>query len=484
MELSLHLHEPSHTPIYRRLTTAIKGAITDGRLGPGDALPSVRQLGSVYGISRLTVMKSYQDLESQGYIETRPGLGSRVRSSLPPEDKISAVESTRCAPPATPFSQDIDFAIAPQRPESYLAPQLNWGLPSADLLPLTVWKRLLNQHCQNQQALTSYRHDANGLFELRKALSRYLARSRALTCSPDQIFIFAGVEHALHLLARIVMPSGHTSAIEDPGPQTARRILQLHGSVHYMPVDKGGITIDTMQDLPETTKLIYSTPSHHTPSGAVLEEARREPLLRTAKRLQAIIVEDDNDCEFRYGSAALPSLWSMDENESVAYLQSFWKTLGPMVRLAFIVVPRHLVSRFADAKALIEPDFPVLEQYALADFINSGMFERHIQSLRKSYTPRRQTLVRWLTLTLGRLVKIAPETSGTFMMVRFDPMFTPEALESAAQKADFPIISSQRFYHQTDHPSNEYLLPFAHRQEEQIELSALSFANHLNMKAR
>lgn len=491
MELALDIDDSPHIPLYRRLSEAVRKAIVDGRLKPGDPLPSVRDLGKTYGISRLTVLKSYQELQSQGYVETSPGAGSRVRAQLedlaaslrPSTTTASAEAPARKRIPTTPFFNRIAEVTSVVHLGAELMPQLNYGLPTADQLPLAQWKKLLDRHCQRtDSALCHYVTDPRGLPELREALVGYLARSRGLTCKADQIFLFGSMPHALLLLGRLLLVPDDVVAIENPGTISARRIFQFQQSTMMpVPVDEEGLCTDKLDLLPDNTRIIYVTPSHQRPTGVVLSLSRRQELLAWTRATGAVIVEDDNDSEFRYSSQPIPALQGLDETHSVAYIQTFWKTLGPMIRMGFIIVPEWLVPQFFATKSLIEPDFPVLEQCALADFINEGLLERHIQALRKVYARRRESLVHWLTISLGSTISISPESAGSFLLARFDQRFANEQVLQVAMEADFPLAATTNFYIGAA-PQGEFLIPFAHRAESDIKISTLKFAQALNRK--
>lgn len=489
MELVLQIDDAAHMPLYRRVSDAVRKAIMDGKLKPGDPLPSVRDLGRSYGISRLTVLKSYQDLQAQGYVETSPGAGSRVSMQL--EEMAANMRPATASPPpaslpkarlpVTPFSSRISEVISKIELGAELMPELNYGLPSADQLPFAQWKKLLDRHCQRtDSALCHYSTDPRGLPELRAALVAYLARSRGLTCNADQIFVFSSMQHALLLLGRLLLVPNDNVAMENPGTISARRIFQFQQSnICPLPVDAQGLRTNALADLPDNTRIVYVTPSHQRPTGVVLSLSRRLELLRWTRETGAIIIEDDNDSEFRYGSQPIPALHGLDEAHSVAYIQTFWKTLGPMIRMGFIVVPEWLTPQFYDTKALIEPDFPVLEQCALADFINEGLLERHIQSLRKIYSKRRESLVHWLSISLGARLTISQESAGSFLLVHFEDGLTNVKAIQAAQKAKFPLAATTHFY-LGEAPEGEFLIPFAHRAEQEIKLSTLRFAQTLN----
>lgn len=474
VELFLHIEEKSALPFYRRLGDALKAAILEGRLKPGDELPSVRELAERYGVARVTVLRAYHELRNQGYVEAVRGSATRVSMGL----HQSVLRTPKVAAPSvvarTKFVKRLDLIKEQLDLDADSFPELNFGIPTSELLPVVQWRRLLAEHCSEaNRDILRYHNDPRGLLRLRQALVDYLARSRAVRCVADQIFVFAGLQHALHMLGRLTLEAGDAVAIENPGHIAARRVFQLQNfEVHPVPVDDDGLRVDA---LPEQIKLLYTTPSHQFPLGCALSLERRLQLLAWAHENSAWIVENDNDSEFRYGRQPLPALQGLDRNDCVVYIQTFWKTLGPMVRMGFAVVPERLVPLFLDAKTIIEPDFPALEQSVLAEFIETGLYERHIASMRKTYAGRRQALVQSLTRAFGKDVRISKETAGTFAIVRF-----LRALPKAAAQAAFPLVSTGAFYVPgTEAESGEYLIPFAHRTESEIITSVEIFAQQV-----
>ncbi|MBX9720618.1 MAG: PLP-dependent aminotransferase family protein, partial [Candidatus Obscuribacterales bacterium] len=442
-----------------------------------------RELAKALDVSRFTVIKSYEELISQGYFQTDLGTGTFVSRRLPlaEQARLEIVDRD----PASSISRNAKTFLRTQSVEAAdaeLFPELNYGAPAMEQLPLVQWKQILAKHSRNKESSDfEYESDPAGYLPLREALCAYLKRSRFVSCNAEQVFIFSSAQSALDLISTIFLNQGDLAAVEDPGFPGARRSFLAHGA-ELLPVavDGDGLCVNLLKERPEL-KLLYTTPSRQDPTAVVLSADRRKELLEWASRSRAMIIEDDFDNEYRYGGALVPSLQSMDKNQSVLYLSSFWKTMFPLVRLGFLVVPPAFVNVFRAAKAMLDRDNRAIEQVVLCDFINEGLLEKHIQKTRKLYSSRRQALIYALTKGFGKSISIAKESSGMNLICRFRKDFSLEQIMKAAEDASAPLVSTSSFY-ANKKAVNEFLIAFAHLSEEQIAISIKSFASRLNQE--
>ena len=215
-------------------------------------------------------------------------------------------------------------------------------------------------------------------------------------------------------------------------------------------------------------KLIYVTPSHQFPTGAVLSLPRRLELLAWAHKTGVMIIEDDYDSEYRYGERPIPALQGLDQGNSVVYVGTFSKVLFPALRLGYLVLPQNLVNIFARAKWLADRQCSLLEQYALTDFITEGHLERHIRRMRSLYNQRRQTLVQSLFSHFGNRAKILGENAGMHLMVKIDTQISDDEI---VQSADLSGVSIGAAYPQylKDSPGSEFIFGYAELNEQQIQ---------------
>lgn len=269
-----------------------------------------------------------------------------------------------------------------------------YGSPDVAELPLAIWRRLLaRQWKAPSRALLAY-GDAAGWLPLREALAAYLARARAVRAEASRLIVTTGSQQALDLVARAVLRPGDPVAIEEPGYRGAWRAFAATGAILIpIEVDGGGLDPGQVEALEPPPRLVYVTPSHQFPTGAVMPLARRTALLRWAERVGALIVEDDYDSEFRFRGAPIGALQGLDDAGRVFYVGTFSKSLFPALRLGYLVTPPAWREALVGLKETADRQSPALEQAAMAAFVGEGHFERHIRRLRRHYGTRRELLL-------------------------------------------------------------------------------------------
>jgi GntR family transcriptional regulator/MocR family aminotransferase len=456
--------------MHKQIADGIRAAIVDGRLAPGETLPSIRDLAESLGVSRSTVARSLDDLASQGFIDTIPGIGSQVVPQLP--SFLSGQPSELLEKPSPISTESLELSEYGQcllRNASTITPvsQLNYGGPALELTPIDIWTDLLHRHCRFRDwAKLEYVPEPFGLGPLRASYAAYLSRARGVNCSVDQVAVFSGRELRLDLICRLLIEPGDCVVVENPGYTTARERLQSHGArILPIDVDEYGLKVDQILKLEEPVKLVYVIPSHHEPTGAVLPIHRRQQLLDWAAKSGAFIIEDDYDSEFRYDGRPIPSLQGLDKNDCVIYLTCFWKLLSPVTRLGFLVLPHCLKTSFSLSKKFLEENTPIIEQFVLTDFINEGHLEQHIRRLRTIYAKRREALVEALRTHLGSSVRMSDESAGMDLLIHLESDLSDDEILNAAFEADLPMVSSQWYYVGAG-KKGEFIIAFAQLDEE------------------
>lgn len=405
-------------PLYRQLTRALKAAVLDGRLASGTQLPATRTLAAEMGLSRNTVRVAYDQLASEGFFKGRTGAGSFVTAT--------PVAPTRKKPvgvvgPQSQFIRRIrtikDFGIA--RFHRGLRFNLQNSEPIHDVAAITAWQRELAHSALH----TSLNYPpAHGLPVLREAVRDYLLRRRGLNCSPDQVMIVHGTQQALALTTQVLVDPGDTVVLEDPHYWSARHVILAHGAqMAAVPTDHDGLVCKAMNNL--SPKLIMVTPSHQYPGGSLMSMPRRIELLNYADERRCWIFEDDYDSEFRYDAHPLAPLSALDSAERVIYSGSFSKVLFPSLRLGYMVVPAALKRDFVAAKRLADMGCAAIEQAAMARYITSGGFERHLRRVVQICRDRRRALIDGL-VRVGRGYFAVQDTSAGMHLVAWLPRMT------------------------------------------------------------
>ncbi len=484
MELAITLDHHSASPLHRQLYDELRRAILARRLKPGERVPSTRSFAASLKLSRATVTQSYEQLISEGYLQAAIGSGTKVCAQLPddllrttpikamPGNAIKAATQKTHTPTIklSQYGASLDNLLPLEAPEPESAINFKSGRPALEEFPMNEWRRLLLRHCRAGKAdALDYATNLQGVPELRKAIADYLARSRAVRSTPEQVIIVNGSQQAIDLITKVLIDRGDTVAVENPGYLGARRVFVAQGAkLLPVPVDEDGIVVEALETkAASTSKLIYVTPSHQFPTGAVLPLARRLELIRWAESTGAVIVEDDYDSEFRYGSRPIPALQGLAESANVIYVGTFSKVLFPALRIGYIVVPDEMVRVFARARWLADRQTPTLEQLALTDFIVEGHLERHLRRMRTLYDGRRQALVRALKQYFDGCAEILGENAGMHLMVRLRTKLNDEEVVKHAAQAGVGVVSA-RIYYLGQVPANEFVLGYAGLSERQI----------------
>ncbi|HKX26376.1 MAG TPA: PLP-dependent aminotransferase family protein [Blastocatellia bacterium] len=482
MELAITLDNRSAVPLHRQIYEEIRKSILTGRLAAGEVVPSTRSLARSLGVSRSTVTQSYDQLVSEGYLETLVGSGTKVSRQLPddllqtppplpPGERARAGASQPHSPKLSPYGESLRRTEPFEPREPQMPINFQNGLPALDQFPLTVWRRLLLRHCRaDPSKLLNYADDPQGDPGLRAAIAGYLARSRAVRCQAEQIVIVNGSQQAIDLVTKVLVDRGDQVILENPGYLGARRAFLAQGAkLRPVPVDESGIIIEKLPEPSATVaKLIYVTPSHQFPTGAVLSLPRRLELIAWAAESGSVIIEDDYDSEFRYGDRPIPALQGLDEHDHVIYVGTFSKVLFPSLRVGYLVVPPPLAPIFKQARWLADRHTPTLEQWALTDFINEGQLERHLRRMRTLYDRRRQTLVEALKHHFEDRVLIIGQNAGMHLMAQFKTDLDDQEFLRRANQAGVGLVSA-RAYYLGDLGQGEFVLGYANLSERKIQ---------------
>jgi GntR family transcriptional regulator/MocR family aminotransferase len=413
--LHLPLDRTVGVPIFRQIYDGLRRAILDGRLRAGQRIPSTRGLAADLGVSRLPVLSAYEQLLHEGYLVGRTGSGTFVSGNLP--DHLLRPPAARRPAPAPRPGAVVRERAAPNQPSpsSWSLPVVPFqvGLPALDLFPHAAWAKLVARQARAETPERLAYGDPAGVRALRVAIAEHLRTSRAVRCVADQILIVPGSQAALRLAATTLLEPRDRVAIEEPGYFGAHRAFRAAGAqLVPIPVDAEGLHVATLQRRGANIRVVYVTPSHQYPLGVTMSASRRFALLDWAARHEAWILEDDYDSEFRYISRPVGALQGMDARDRVIYIGTFSKALFPAVRVGYVVVPPPLWTRFLQSRFAFDIFTPTLYQRALADFLKSGHFARHLRRMRSAYLERRDALLRGLDRHCGDLVQVHNADAG------------------------------------------------------------------------
>ncbi len=436
--MDVYLAPDDQRSMVAQIYEQLRDAIGDGRLAPGHRLTPSRVLAHELGISRATVAEAYARLVAEGYAHGRRG-GGTVIDEMPSSPAAPRGDATALRP--TPEAAAVrPYGLGSSSGGRY---DLTAGRVDAALFPIAAWRRCVRGSLADTAALAAY-GDVGGSVGLRLALARWIARSRGIAASPDRIVATQGATQAIDLLGRALLRPGDLAAVEDPGYPPVATNLESRGiEVAFVPVDRDGLVVD---ELPTGAKLVYVTPSHQYPLGAVLARKRRLALLEWASANDSVIVEDDYDSEFRYGQRPLEPLHRLDQSGRVVYVGTFSKVLSPSLRVGFMVVPRPLVPTLLALRQATDFGPPYLMDGAMTAFIADGHLSRHLRRARRAYAERRALLGVELRRQAPRSVAVLPAQAGLHVTVLASRGADDEEIAARAAERGLLISTLRRTY--------------------------------------
>ncbi|HXP67180.1 MAG TPA: PLP-dependent aminotransferase family protein [Steroidobacteraceae bacterium] len=404
--------------LYEQIARALKLEILEGRIAPGTKLPATRTLATALGVARKSVLQAYELLCAEELAIARGGSGTRVAKVSPASRAPARARVVPLSRYATRVCSLPPITLAGAHVTDRPRYNLVYGEPLIDAALFHSWRRKLSAAAL--RAGPTY-PAAGGYLPLRRAIADYLARRRGVLCNAADILIVAGTQQALSLVARVVVDPDDSVIVEDPHYQLAMHSLLAHGAhVRSARTDEQGLVVE---ELPQrSTRLIFVTPSHQFPSGVAMTLSRRLELLKWAAKSGSWIFEDDYDTEFHAGDRPLPALRSLDLADRVLYVGSFSKTLFPSLRLGYIVCPAALRDALYKAKLLEDLGSPSVEQAALATFIQSRQYEKHLRKSVKELMNRRKAVVDALQRLAGEHIEIGPHRAGMHFAIWFKQM--------------------------------------------------------------
>ena len=359
-------------PAYMQLYHQLRDDITRGVCPYGMKLPSKRFLAAETGTSVITVQHAYDLLADEGCIRSRERSGYYVsyrENELFPVAPDSSTESEYSAN----ISGHHEISDIPVR-----GPILT---PEQEQFPFTVLAKTARKVLTEHGEELLLRSPNSGTMFLREAIAQYMARSRRIIVSPEQIIIGSGSEYLYNLIVQM-LGRERTFALEDPSYEKIRLVYEASG-VHceMLPMDREGIKLSALHRT--SASVLHVTPFNSYPSGITASASRRAGYIRWASRDNRFIIEDDFDSEFSMSAKAEDTLFSLEPQRSVIYMNTFTRTISPAVRVGYMVLPAQLSAALQETISFYSCTVPVFTQHLLAEVIRSGDFERHINRVRR-----------------------------------------------------------------------------------------------------
>jgi GntR family transcriptional regulator/MocR family aminotransferase len=421
---SLIISKQAALPVYMQLTNQLMAMVKAGTLKAGHHLPSTRQLAALLNLHRKTIIRAYDELLAQGWLESRAGSGTFVASHLP------VSKPKHLDVPATDVAKIAGFTIkaAPHLQRKIadlnIPLHLDDGFPDVRIAPLPDISRAYRTQLLTGNPYTRLGYaDPKGSEWLRNELATYLNITRGLRVTPANILIVRGTIMGLHLACAGLLQPGDTVVTADPGWAGAEtNFLQAGANLVKVPVDEYGMDIDRLNTLcsKKNVRLVYLTSHHHYPTTVALRADRRIQLLQLAQKHGFIIFEDDYDYDFHYQNKPLMPLASADDAGMVLYCGSFSKTISPAIRVGYLVGPENVIEHLAQLRRTIDRQGDTMLENAMAELLQNGIIQRHLRKSLKLYRQRRDIFCTLMNDKLKNYVQFKVSDGGMAIWTHFD----------------------------------------------------------------
>lgn len=354
--MKFQLHAKEGEPLYLALYRYLREEIVKGTYPFGVKLPSKRMLASELGVSVITVEHALAILCDEGYTVSRERSGVFVA-----------------------YRAGDGFAAAPTAPLD--VPSRNAHAHTSETFPPSVLFRTVRRVLAEYGEELLAKSPNNGAAILRRAISAYLSRGRDIHVMPEQIVIGSGAEY-LYSLAVQMLGRERVFAVEDPCYEKIREVYRASG-VTLEPLAMGETGICSEALAKSTASVLHVTPYHSYPSGVTANASKRREYIDFARVRDGFVIEDDFDSEFTVSAKVEDTLFSLDGGERVIYMNTFTKTVAPGIRVGYMVLPPALLPVFRTRVGFYSCTVPTFEQYVLAELLDSGDFERHVNRMRR-----------------------------------------------------------------------------------------------------
>jgi len=389
--MNVQINHNDQLPLYLQVAYQIRRNISAGELPHGSQLPSIRMMADRLGVNAKTVKFAYDELQSQGWIETQTGRGTFVAEKEIPQEVI----------------HDLNGKLTPNE-------MLDWrrqvgSTPGIHSLAQPVPDPDLNPAGEFWAALYSLRTEPQNMFEqglcqgdpnYRITLAQLL-RQRGIYVTPDEIIAVSGYAQGLSLVLQAFTKPGDFVVVEEPTPLSVLAALEIYNlNAVPVPIDENGPVIECLEEAAEcyNPQLMLLSSNFHCPTGYLVSCNRRDQVQEIAQHYNLLIVENDEFGWLSYDTGShAPSYISNSQSDNVIYLSTFSKVLMPGLSLGMVIASGQIQQNLLQQKRVLDSGSLVTMQRAFSRFVEQGDFSRHIQKAMPKYEARRNFLLRSLS---------------------------------------------------------------------------------------
>lgn len=440
----------SKTPLYLQLYENFKIRIVKGEYKSGDKLPSKRGLADSLGISLNTVSKAYYLLEEEGFILAKERSGYFV-------EQLNNSYSIK---------EEKESLIFESKEEVNIKYDFSSSSIAHKEFPFYTFSKLYRKIIDSEDENILINSESLGKYDFRLAISKYLKNSRGLITDPENIVISSGMEYLFEMLFYMISKDS-VFGIENPGYGILPGMISSRGFFYKsIDVEEDGVSLSSLKK--SGANILNITPSHQFPTGSIMPISKRLKILDWANSSENnYIIEDDYDTEFRYVGKPIDPLKSLDTNDKVIYMGSFSKSIAPSLRISYMILPNRLMNILKQDVPFFICSVPVIDQMVMAEFLEKGHFERHLNKMRRIYKKHRESLINELS-KYPQVLNISGADSGIHIVVTLKTEKDDQEIVSACLKKGIRIQALSEFYNSSKTSSSKFILGFGSLNKESI----------------
>jgi DNA-binding transcriptional MocR family regulator len=461
----IEIQRKAEVSISKQIYLSIIDHIRSGLLQKGEQLPSVRELSKQLGVSLGTAVKAYNKLEEENFIHSVQGKGTFVNTEreerVDSQEKMTFFNWQLSVQDYLPRSQFGQFHYVPEKIH------LSSSMIDPGLLPNRYLEREISRVISQNPRILSQYGSIQGDEDLRVTMCEYL-RGVEVATTPENIVVTSGSQQGIDLVARTFVGPGDVVVMEAPTYPGAIDVFRGRGAtILTVPVDNEGMRVDILQNLCDKykPKIIYTIPTFHNPTGAVMTLKRRKQILSIAQSIQGIIIEDDPSSELYFDKKPPASIKSLDQQGHVIYLKGLSKTLAPGCRIGILAASGSIFKRLLAAKANIDLGSPLLTQKVILPFIKSRKMKDHTKKLRTALKLRRDLVLELLSKKAPSEVSWIVPKGGLNLWITLPSWVDSNHLLVEAKKQELTFLPGSACY-AVEHENHHLRLSYSYMNEQ------------------
>lgn len=473
-----HPDQESPVPLYEQIRRHIRDRIAGGDWPPGLLLPAQRVLAGKWGINRSTLIEALEELKAEGILESRTGSGVRVANNT---------WALFAGGAGTNWNRYIGKGLhSPNQPTVQAINRyefepgiirLGTGELTPSLYPAEMVRQVLRRAADRIPDLSYL--EGKGLLELREVICTRVSEL-GIKVSPSQILITSGALQALQLISMGITPFGSTILVERPSYLQSLKIFQSSGMhLKGIPMDSSGIRLTSLKKAIQTkeTPFLYTIPTYHNPTGITMPLERRQVLLDLCHTERIPLVEDDIYRDLWLDTAPPPPIKALDRFGNVIYLGSVSKSLAPGLRIGWVIGSEAVIERLADIKMQTDYGSSSLSQWALTEWLESGLYDEHTAAVRQELRHRREAAIASLNRHFRDLAVWERPAGGFYIWLRLNRKIPLQPLFEKALKRKVLLNPGYLYEEET---SSNLRISYAYASVEELETGLAILAELVN----